>query len=47
MALKRLKTREFGRNPDHLPENCKNALEMGGLALESVRQRSKWAESKC
>ena len=24
MALKRLKTCEFGRNPDHLPENRKN-----------------------
>nr|DAP69962.1 MAG TPA: hypothetical protein [Caudoviricetes sp.] len=24
MALKRLKTHEFGRNPDQLPENRKN-----------------------
>lgn len=33
MALKRLKTHEFGRNPDQLPENRKNLQKRASLAL--------------
>lgn len=33
MALKRLKTREFGRNPDQLTENRKNRQKWASLAL--------------
>lgn len=33
MALKRLKTCEFGRNPDQLPENRKNRQKWAALAL--------------
>ena len=33
MALKRLKTHEFGRNPDQLPENRKNRKKWASLAL--------------
>lgn len=33
MALKLLKTHEFGRNPDHLPENRKNQRKWMELAL--------------
>lgn len=33
MALKRLKTHEFGKNPDQLPENRKNLQKWASLAL--------------
>lgn len=33
MAFKRLKTREFGRNPDQLPENRNNRQKWAALAL--------------
>ena len=33
MAFKRLKTREFGRNPDQLPENRKNRQKWAALVL--------------
>ena len=33
MALKRLKTCEFERNPDQLPENRKNRQKWATLAL--------------
>lgn len=33
MALKRLKTHEFGRNPDQLPENRKNRQKWAALSL--------------
>ena len=33
MALKRLKTCEFGRNPDQLPENRKNRKKWKTFAL--------------
>ena len=33
MALKRLKTREFGKNPDQLPENRKNLQKWASLVL--------------
>ena len=33
MALKRLKTCEFGRNPDQLPENRKNRQKWEVLVL--------------
>ena len=41
MALKRLKTCEFGRNPDHLPENRKNKRKWKEFVLVRVRQTSK------
>ena len=44
MALKRLKTCEFGRNPDHLPENRKNQRKWNEFLLVCVRQASKWHE---
>lgn len=33
MALKRIKTHEFGRNPDQLTENRKNRQKWAALAL--------------
>lgn len=33
MALKRLKTCEFGRNPDQLPENRKNRQKWAAFVL--------------
>lgn len=33
MAFKRLKTREFERNPDQLPENRKNRQKWATLSL--------------
>lgn len=33
MALKRLKTHEFGKNTDQLPENRKNIQKWASLAL--------------
>ena len=40
MALKRLKTCEFGRNPDHLPENRKNQRKWKELILIAPAQHS-------
>lgn len=42
MALKRLKTHEFGRNPDQLPENRKNRQKWAALALIVGENNSRW-----
>lgn len=43
MALKRLKTLEFGRNHDHLHENRKNRKKWKEFALKSPAKHSKAA----
>ena len=43
MALKRLKTCEFGRNPDQLPENRKNRQKWKEFVLKSPANLSRAA----
>lgn len=43
MALIWLKTHEFGRNPDHLPENRKNQRKRKELTLIAPAQHSSTA----
>ena len=42
MALKRLKTREFGRNPDPLPETRKNRKKWKTFTLILGENNSRW-----
>ena len=42
MALKRLKTCEFGRNPEQLPENRKNRQKWEAFVLITGENNSRW-----